>query len=123
MSKVQKCVDFYKSNPTMSRQQMIQSFVDNFGMTTAGASTYYSNAKRLAEGGSFHQTQPKDNIKEEAVDFDKEPPVTYWVLTIVNNVVDAIHGYFHRPSKIKEGQLVTTDDVEIGQTVDNLTLV
>jgi hypothetical protein len=123
MSKVIQCVNFFKANPTMTRSEMINSFVSQFGMTPAGASTYYSNAKRLAEGGSFHQTQPKDTISNETVDFDKEPPTTYWVLTIVNNVVDAIHGYFQRPSKIKEGQLITTDDVEIGQDISTLTLV
>lgn len=121
-NKVQLCVEFFLNNPTMSRKDMIEHFVKNFELTEKGAPTYYSNAKRVALGGSFHQTQPKVN-DQETVDIDKEPPTTFWVLTIVNNVIDTIHGYFQRPTKIKEGQLVTTDDVEIGQTVDKLTLI
>lgn len=123
MNKVQQVQNFFNNNPTMSRKDMINHFVNNFGLTEKGAPTYYSNAKRAHNGGSFHQTQPKDNIVE-VVEQDKDDDRTvYSLLTIVNGVVDSIHSFFSRPSKIKEGQLLTDQYVEIGQTVDNITIL
>lgn len=119
MSKVEACIQTFKANPNLSRKEMIELFVSSHNMTSAGASTYYSNVKRLLDGGSFHQTQPKDNIKQDTVEDDKEDDrQLYHVFTLDdNNQVDSIHSYFS-PQTLKAGQYMTTDDIEIGVMLD-----
>lgn len=47
-SKKDRAIALYKENKEKSRKEIIELFVSQLGMTTAGASTYYSMAKREA---------------------------------------------------------------------------
>jgi hypothetical protein len=41
---------YKKNHPRLNRKQMIELIVEEAGMTPKGASTYYSNAKKAAQG-------------------------------------------------------------------------
>lgn len=45
-TKMERAIDIYKAMPGASRQQLISAFVDQLGMTPAGASTYAYNVKK-----------------------------------------------------------------------------
>lgn len=45
-SKLERAIEIYKSMPGASRQQIIQAFVSQLGMTPAGASTYQNTVKK-----------------------------------------------------------------------------
>jgi hypothetical protein len=51
-TKIANATEFYRKNPNMSRLDMLDVFVSEFGMTPDGARTYYqtvsSEAKRIA---------------------------------------------------------------------------
>lgn len=59
MSKKDQAMQIFLKMKGNDRKTIIQAFVDQLGMTTAGASTYYANCKRADGGGEFNVTAKK----------------------------------------------------------------
>lgn len=51
-TKQEQAIEIYKSNKDKPRKEVIKMFCETLGMTDAGASTYYYNAKNAVEKGT-----------------------------------------------------------------------
>lgn len=80
---------------TVVRKTFIDRAVAEFGMTAAGASTYYSNSKTAAAGGQVktYYVPSADKAVSQAVDDSKEHAPLWSVVVVTNDAVDTTHSF------------------------------
>lgn len=86
------------------RKDFIARCVKDLGMTAAGASTYYSNAKTVANGGQVktYYTPSSDKKVDQHSDESKvDAPL--WSLVVVNSEekVDSVHSFMSEKGAVE----------------------
>ena len=100
-SKKEQALALYKemaaasSDGSVVRKTFIERSVKELGMTAAGASTYYSNSKTAASGGTVPTYYvPADTKKvTQAVDDSKEKAPLWSLVVVADDAVDSSHSF------------------------------
>lgn len=100
-SKKEQALALYKemaaasSDGSVVRKAFIDRAVKELGMTAAGASTYYSNSKTTASGGTVPTYYvPADTKKvTQAVDDSKANAPLWSLVVVANDAVDSAHSF------------------------------
>lgn len=107
-SKKEQSLALYKSmaaasaDGTVERKVFIARCVAELGMTSAGASTYYSNSKTAAAGGTVptYYTPSADKKVTQAVDDSKEAAPMWSLVVVDNDIVDSTHSYMSKKGAV-----------------------
>lgn len=108
-SKKELAVALYKamsaasSDGSVVRKDFIARAVSELGMTTAGASTYYSNSKTLATGGSVptYYVPSADKAVTQAVDDTKAKAPLWSVVVVDDDKVDGVHAFMSEQGAVE----------------------
>lgn len=74
-TKAERALEIYKNRGSMPREGVIQMFMQELGMTKAGATTYFYNAKRDAGEVSAPAEKPAKPAKAKVAKAKAEPKV------------------------------------------------
>lgn len=102
-SKKEQALALYKTmsdaaaDGAVVRKTFIERCVAELGMTPAGASTYYSNSKTAATGGTVksYYTSTVEKAVTQAVDDTKQDAPVWSVVVIDDEKVDAVHAFMN----------------------------
>lgn len=98
------------------RKDFIARCVKDLGMTAAGASTYYSNAKTVANGGSVKSYYtPSSDKKVDQHSDESKVDAPLWSLIVVNGdeQVESVHSFMTEKSAVERwGKLKPTSQAK-----------
>lgn len=102
-SKKEQALALYKTmseesaDGTVVRKTFIDRCVAELGMTPAGASTYYSNSKTAASGGTVksYYTSTVEKAVTQAVDDTKEDAPVWSLVVVDDGKVDTVHAFMN----------------------------